>query len=110
VALVEAQDGNAAALAKMTEIHRAPVVRPLLAKSAGVVTRVDAETIGRASLLLGGGRQKADDSVDFTVGFSDLKKTGERVRKGEPLCVIHARSEAALSAILPMLETAFEIN
>jgi hypothetical protein len=34
----------------------------------------------------------------------------ERVTKGEPLGVIHARSEAALSGILPMLETAFEIN
>jgi thymidine phosphorylase len=48
--------------------------------------------------------------VDFAVGFSELKKAGERVEKGEPLCLIHARSEAALSAILPMLVSGFDIS
>ncbi len=47
--------------------------------------RMDAEAIGRASVLLGGGRQKADDAVDFAVGFSQIKKVGESVAAGEPL-------------------------
>ena len=110
VSMVEAQNGRASALEKMAEVHRAPAVRPLFAKSAGVLTRADAETIGRASVLLGGGRQRVDDIVDFAVGFSELKKIGEPVQKGEPLCLMHARSEAALSAILPMLESAFEVT
>ncbi len=110
VQLVEAQDGDIAALEKMTAIHRAPVVQLVAARAGGVVAKADAETIGRASVLLGGGRQKANDTVDFAVGFSELKKVGERVQKGEPLCVVHARSESTLSSILPMVESAFELT
>jgi thymidine phosphorylase len=52
----------------------APVVQPFVAKSADKVRKIDAETLGRASLLLAGGRQTADDAIDFAVGLSGLKK------------------------------------
>jgi pyrimidine-nucleoside phosphorylase len=110
VQLVEAQGGNATALEKIREVHRAPLVQPFAAQQDGLIAKIDAEQIGRASVLLGGGRQKADDAVDFAVGFSDFKKVGERVQKGEPICTIHARRGADLSLILPMLETAVAIT
>ena len=47
VQLVEAQEGDAAALEKMAEIHRAPIIEPLVAKRSGVVTEMDAEAIAR---------------------------------------------------------------
>ena len=59
ISLVYAQDGDASSLEKITEVHRAPIVHPYPAKSAGTVKKMDAETIGRAFLLLGGGRQTA---------------------------------------------------
>jgi thymidine phosphorylase len=71
---------------------------------------MDAETIGRASLLLGSGRQKVDDPIDFAVGFSGIKKAGERVEAGEPLLKIHARTERALQPVLALLENAIEIS
>jgi pyrimidine-nucleoside phosphorylase len=81
----------------------------VVAKSAGKVTKMDAETIGRVSLLLGGGRQTADDAIDFAVGLSGIKKIGERVEKGEPLLTIHARAEQALGIVQPLLEKSVEI-
>jgi pyrimidine-nucleoside phosphorylase len=110
VQLVEAQGGDATALENLANVHGAPVVHRFAAQEDGVVAKADAGTIGRASVLLGGGREKATDAVDFAVGFRELKKIGERVQKGEALCVVHARSDAALSSILPMLESAFEIT
>ena len=110
ISLVYAQDGDATALEKIVDIHRAPVVRPITAKSKGVVKKMDAELIGRASVLLGGGRQRSDDAIDFAVGFSQIKKIGERVEKKEPLMMAHARNEQSLNAVIPLLEKAVAIE
>ena len=110
VQLVEAQDGDASALEKLTDVHRAPVQHPLAAQRSGTITRMNAETLGRASVFLGGGRQKTDDAVDFAVGFSHIKKVGEQVATGEPLLLVHARSEESLASVLPLLENAIEIS
>ena len=109
ISLVYAQDGDASSLEKLSEVHRAPVIQPFAAKSAGKVTKMDAETIGRVSLLLGGGRQTADDTIDFAVGLSGIKKVGERVEKGEPLLSVHARTDQALRLVQPLLEKAVEV-
>src|SRR6266404_4840830 len=106
ISLVYAQDGDASSLEKLGEIHRAPVIQPFVAKSAGNVKKMDAETIGRVSLLLGGGRQTADDAIDFAVGLSGLKKIGEPVEEGEPLLSVHARNDQTLRLVLPLLEEA----
>jgi pyrimidine-nucleoside phosphorylase len=110
ISLVYAQDGDASSLEKITEVHRAPIIQPLLAQSAGIVGKMDAETIGRASLFLGGGRQKVDDTIDFAVGLSGIKKIGERVEAQEPLLFVHARDDQALLSVLPLLEKAIEIS
>jgi pyrimidine-nucleoside phosphorylase len=110
ISLVYAQDGDASSLEKITEIHRAPIVHPLLAQAAGTVKKMDAGTIGRASLFLGGGRQTADDTVDFAVGLSAIKKIGERVEAQEPLLFVHARTDQAMLTVLPLLEEAVQIE
>src|SRR2546423_2628257 len=106
VSLVYAQDGDATTLEKILDVHCAPIIRPLLAKTSGVVRKMDAESIGRASVLLGGGRQQANDKIDFAVGISEIKKVGERVDVDEPLLVIHARTQQSLSSVLLLLENA----
>ena len=110
VSLVYAQDGDATALEEILEQHRAPIVQPWPAKSAGVVKKIDAELIGRASVMLGAGRQKADAAIDFAVGFSKIKKVGERVAVDEPLFTIHARNERSIVNITPLLQKAVEIG
>jgi pyrimidine-nucleoside phosphorylase len=110
VQLVQAQGGDASALERMSDVHLAPIVKPLTAERAGVVAKMDAEAIGRASVFLGGGRQKADDAVDFAVGFSHIRKVGEQVERDEPLLMIHARDERSLAAALPLLQQAVEIR
>ena len=74
---IASQDGDATALEKLPEVHKAPIIKPFNAQKRGAVRQMDAELIGRASVLLGGGRQKASDSIDFAVGFSGIKKIGE---------------------------------
>lgn len=110
VAMVEAQDGDASVLERMIEVHAAPIVRDFPAPRPGVVTRMDAGAIGRASVLLGAGRSKASDAVDHAVGFSEVRKVGARVVKGEPLLRIHARDEATLGMALRQFDGALVVE
>jgi pyrimidine-nucleoside phosphorylase len=90
--LVAAQGGDPADLLRLGEIHKAPVIREMLAPTTGVVAGVDAGLIGQAALQLGAGRARASDGVDFAVGFDRLVKVGEPIHAGRPLCRIHART------------------
>jgi len=96
--LVAAQGGKVEDLGRLAEIHKAPVIREVLSKNAGIVSRVDAGKIGQASLELGAGRAKATDTVDFAVGFDKLVKSGETVGEGGVLARVHARSEESAGA------------
>jgi len=110
VALVEAQEGDARALEKMMTIHAAPIRHTLSAPRGGVIRKTDAGRIGRAALFLGAGRAQAHHAIDFGVGFSKIKKLGEKVEPQETLLVIHARTEHDLASALPMVEEAVVID
>ncbi len=110
VALVEAQDGDATVLEKIAERHAAPIVRPLPAPRGGRIARMDAETIGRAALLLGAGRARADDAVDYAVGFSVIRKVGTTISPNEPLLFVHARNEADYAKAVVSLENAIALE
>jgi pyrimidine-nucleoside phosphorylase len=103
---VEAQDGSGSAVEEIALIYKAPIIREIRSDRDSKIAAMDAEKIGRASLLLGGGRQQVEDKIDFAVGISDLKKVGESVRRDEPLMRVHARTNDALERVLPLLMTA----
>jgi pyrimidine-nucleoside phosphorylase len=90
--MVSAQGGRPADLPRITEIHRAPVIRELKADRSGRLTRMDARTVGQAILELGAGRARSSDSIDFAVGCDQFAKTGQSIAFGEVLLRIHARS------------------
>ena len=97
-------------LDNLSKLPKASIVKPFAAPSSGYLSKVDAESIGRAVLVLGGGRQKTDDKIDYGVGTSGLAKIGDQVVKGQPLVVVHANSEAKLAQALTYIEKAFEIT
>jgi len=82
----------------------------LPAPASGFISRADAEAIGRASLLLGAGRARTTDAIDHAVGLSGLKKIGEHVEKGEPLCIIHSNGHENSTELMQTLSSAFEVS
>ena len=83
---------------------------PLPSPKSGFVSKADADAIGRASLLLGAGRTKTTDTIDPAVGLSDLKKIGERIEQGEPLCIIHSNGHEDEVQLFQLLEASFGIS
>ncbi|MCA2960538.1 MAG: thymidine phosphorylase, partial [Silvanigrellales bacterium] len=67
---------------------------PLFAPVAGRVRKVNTRNLGLAILELGGGRKRVDDTIHPGVGLSGLKKRGEEVGPGEPLCYVHAANNS----------------
>lgn len=94
--LVEEQGGDARVLENLSEFHRAPEIEAVPSPCDGVIQEINASAIGLASVLLGAGRMVAADVIDPAVGFSGIRKTGDRVVKGEPLLTIHARDRDGL--------------
>ena len=87
----------------------APVREPLLAPRGGWVQRVATRELGLACIELGGGRHKAEDSVDPRVGFTQVAAPGDRVEAGAVLAMVHAVTRSDADAVRTMLEGAFTI-
>jgi pyrimidine-nucleoside phosphorylase len=60
------------------------------AEASGYVTAIDALEVGLASKILGAGRKTKDEAIDLSVGICLNKKIGDRVKRGEPLAVLHS--------------------
>jgi thymidine phosphorylase len=88
----------------------APVQRPVPVPRDGVVAAMDTRAVGLAVVALGGGRARADETIDPAVGFSSVRPIGARVARGEPLAVVHARSDAAAAAAIATMQGAIRID
>ncbi len=58
---------------------------------------ITARVVGETSVLLGAGREKKGDPIDYSVGIEIYHKVGDRVEAGEPLFAIHANKQAVLN-------------
>lgn len=65
----------------------------LPAESAGYVTNIVANEVGKAAMLLGAGRTTKESVIDLAVGLVLHKKVGDKVEKGESLLTIHTNTE-----------------
>lgn len=65
----------------------------LPAESAGYVTNIVANEVGKAAMLLGAGRTTKESIIDLAVGLVLHKKVGDRVEKGESLLTIHSNTK-----------------
>jgi pyrimidine-nucleoside phosphorylase len=87
--IVEAQHGDPRVLDEPGRLPTAPAQSVLTATRAGRVVRIDSEAVGVASLVLGGGRLKAEDAVDPRVGLELEVRLGDVVQAGQPLVRLH---------------------
>jgi pyrimidine-nucleoside phosphorylase len=91
-------------------LAQAPIVREVQAPRDGHVQRLGALAVGRAALHLGAGRTTKDEPIDHAVGIVCGRKRGDAVSRGEPLAVVHARTEAAADEAAANVLAAYEIG
>jgi pyrimidine-nucleoside phosphorylase len=105
--MVILQHGDVKAIDDVSRLPKAKIQEEYSAPHEGFISEVNADAIGRACIVLGAGRKKTEDPVDFAVGISDLVKIGDKVEKGQPLLMIHANDKHRMTEAEKLLDTAF---
>jgi pyrimidine-nucleoside phosphorylase len=107
---VEFQGGDTDVLLHPERGPRASIVKSVSAASGGFVRRIDAYTTGVASVILGAGRSRKEDRVLPGVGITLSRIQGERVDRGDELCVVHGEDEGKIAEACRLMETAYELS
>lgn len=87
----------------------APICLPVPAPSSGVLYTMDVRQIGLAVVSLGGGRTRADQEIDHRVGFSGFVALGDEIQEGQPLAMVHTRSQNSAEQAILQLQQACQI-
>ncbi|QHS02681.1 pyrimidine-nucleoside phosphorylase [Pediococcus acidilactici] len=107
--MIVAQGGDPRVIEDPTLMPQAKYHFELPAPQAGYVTKMTADEIGIAAMLLGGGRQAKTDVIDYAVGIELHKKVGDAVAEGESLLTIHSNT-ADVANIKELLYNNIEIG
>jgi pyrimidine-nucleoside phosphorylase len=76
----------------------------------GFIAATQCEQLGVACVVLGGGREKKEDTIDPAVGLEFHKRIGDAVKRGEPLCTLHYNAATRLAEARRLVETAYRIE
>lgn len=107
---VEAQGGDKRLVYQPEVLPSAGIVLEVMNTEEGYVSRIKAEDIGLASLVLGGGRVTKDSEIDLTVGVLLNKKRGDKVRMGDTLATIFANDMEKAKEAYAKIVCAYEIQ
>jgi pyrimidine-nucleoside phosphorylase len=109
-AMITAQGGNARVLDSVEMRSRSTFNVEVPANVSGYVYELDALAIGRASLLLGAGRNQIKDTIEPNAGILLKKKVGDVVNAGEVLADLHTERHEAIDTVREMISGAYTIR
>jgi thymidine phosphorylase len=91
-------------------LPRAPVLLDAMADRRGFVVAIDSRAVGLAVVELGGGRARAADTIDPSVGLTEVQPIGAEVGPDAPLARVHARSADEAEAAARRLRAAYRLG
>lgn len=107
--MVGLQGGDTSMIDDPRRLPRAKHTLEIVSKRNGYVAAIDCQAVGVACVILGGGREKKEDSVDPTVGLVLHKKVSDRVSTGESLCTIHYNSDQQATQARKLITDSYQI-
>ena len=93
---IVAQGGDADLAADPSKLPESSIKYEIKAREAGYISKMNAEEIGVASVVLGAGRETKDSVIDHSAGIVLVKKLGDKVEIGDTLAVLHTNNESAI--------------
>ncbi len=102
-AFIEGQGGDPTYVDDPSKLDIAPGREDILAVSSGFVGKIDALSVGRAVLVLGGGRERKGEAIDHGVGVELLQKPGDAVQAGDPVLRLYHRDGRGLEVARELL-------
>jgi pyrimidine-nucleoside phosphorylase len=108
--MVELQEGDPRAVDDPKKLPHAQHMARVTSPTDGYLAALQCEQVGTACVILGGGRERKEDSVDPAVGIVLHKKVGDAVSVGEPLATIYYNAEARAARARELLEQSYQIT
>jgi len=108
--MVELQGGDPRVVDDLKGLPQARHSQQVLSAKDGYIDSLQCEQIGTACVILGGGRERKEDSVDPAVGIVLHRKVGDRVAAGEPIATIYYNSESRVARAQQLLEESCRIS
>lgn len=108
--MIKRQGGDPEAAIDPARLPQAPIKAEWKAETSGVIHAMQAEKLGYASLMLGAGRKTKNDVIDPAAGIILVKKTGDRVEKGETLAILHTSDQGSLPQATALLNSSIHIS
>ncbi len=88
----------------------AAVTQDVVVEGRGTVSAIDARALGLAVVALGGGRTRAEDAIDHSVGLDALAPLGAEAGPDAPIARVHARSEDDAIVAAEMVRAAYTLG
>lgn len=107
---IRRQGGDPSFIGEPERLGAAPVTAEFTAPMDGYVSSMDAELIGKAAAVLGAGREKAGDPIDYTAGILLRRKTGQPCEKGGTLAALFTSKKEKVDEARAYLEKAIRIS
>ena len=104
-AMISAQGGD-----PDSTLPAAQETQTVVAEAEGVITELDALSVGLASWRLGAGRARKEDPVQFGAGVTLHAQLGDTVKKGDPLYTLHTDEPARFERALETIAKAYSIE
>lgn len=108
--LIESQGGNPHIIDDYSLLNVSPQIARFCAEKSGYITSIDTLQVGIASMVLGAGRNRLEDTIDYGVGLIFRKKIGDYVDIGEPIFDIYYRSNEKLELAKNLLTKSIIIS
>ena len=108
--IVRLQGGDVGVVDDPRRLPRARQTLGVTSPADGYVAGTQCEQLGVACVVLGGGREKKEDTIDPAVGLEFHKRIGDAVKRNEPLCTLHYNADARLEEARRLVETAYRIE
>lgn len=90
--MVKAQGGDDSYIIDTNKFSKAKEVIEVKSPVSGYVKDLKALSLGVVSMKLGGGREKKEDNIDYSVGLVLNKKVADFVEKNETLVYVHTNT------------------
>ncbi|HRT82358.1 MAG TPA: thymidine phosphorylase, partial [Oscillospiraceae bacterium] len=110
IRMVEAQGGKKSFIEDTSNFSAAKYYRTVTSRSTGYISAINSESCGIAGVILGAGRTKKEDNIDYTAGIILESKYGDYVEKGTPLATMYADREDVFEEAERVFLSAIEIG
>jgi pyrimidine-nucleoside phosphorylase len=108
--IVGLQGGDVGVIDDPRRLAHARQTLDVISPTDGFIAATQCEQLGVACVVLGGGREKKEDTIDPAVGLEFHKRIGDAVKRGEPLCTLYYNATTRLDEARHLVETAYRIE